>query len=230
MVTLLTIQHDPDGKLLKPLQKALPLFDDLFSERYLVITTETHSSYYGMYFLTHFRPRLGMAEARRDVIKFALEKTIDDYYFYCDLDRLIHWATIHPDELRETISQAQSKDYTVIGRTDLAFASHPLFQMETERMMNLLVNEVYKMGMDFFAGARCFSHRAAKWISEKSIANHAAQDIEWPLIVKDKGGTIGYVEADGLAYESAALDIRHSREDEIKLRMTNLKSVLEFLE
>ncbi len=236
MVTLLTIQHDPGGKLLEPLHKALPLIDDLFDKCYLTITpTYPDDAYpfliydYGWQIKWDHK-KGGMAEARRSVIKLALKESKDNYYFYCDLDRLIHWATIHPTELRETVLQVQNKDYTVIGRKYFALQSHPLFQFETETVMNKIVREVTGLDMDVFAGARCFSYQAAKWISEQSIANHAAQDIEWPLIVKDNGGTIGYVEVSGLAYESAALDIRHSREDEIKLRVKNLKSVLEFLE
>ena len=245
MVTLLTIQHDPEGKLLGPLYKVLPLLNDLFDERIIVITTNTHNDYttegdYKGYksfpFITFHRAMQGMADARMYVIAMALSRmpfskpVKDDYYFYCDLDRLIHWATIHPGELEKVVWRVgNSKDYIIIGRKHLAMQSHPLLQLKTEEVMNMIVREKVGIDMDVFAGARVFSYQAAKWISEQSTANHGAQDIEWPMIVKNNGGLIGYIEVDGLAYESGPLDIRHSREDEINLRMTNLKSVLEFL-
>jgi hypothetical protein len=227
MITLLTIQHDPQGKLLKPLHKVLPLLGDLFQEQYLVTTMDTHGDYMLLPWKVYFMKQQGMAQARCDVIRMALDNKLDDYYFYCDLDRLIYWTKNHPDELRETISQI--RDYTVIGRKYLAFQSHPLFQLKTEEVMSLVVKHKAGLDIDVFAGARGFSSQVAKWINQQSTANNAAQDIEWPLIVRENGGIVRYIEVDGLAYESAALKIQHPREDEFDLRMTNLKSVLEFL-
>jgi hypothetical protein len=226
MTTLLTIQHDPNGKLLEPLREVLPLLNDIFAECCLVITPETD---YDVDWPLWALPQAGMANARRDVINLGLVHVKDDYYFYCDLDRLIFWASQFPDELRETVRQIEGKEYTVIGRKYMAMQSHPIFQFQTEEIMSKIVKEKAGLDMDVFAGARGFSYQVAKRISEQSEANHAAQDIEWPMIVKENGGIIRYIEVEGLAYESAMLDIRHSREDEFNLRMTNLKSVLEFL-
>lgn len=228
MTTLLTIQHDPEGKLLQPLYGVLPLLNDLFREWHLVTTMNTHAAYMLLLWKVYFMKQQGMAEARRDVIRMTLERAADNY-FYCDLDRLIFWAAEYPDELRETIEQVKGNDYTVIGRKVMAFKSHPPLQQQTELMMITLVKEYCDLDMDVFAGARAFSYQAAKWISGRSTVHNAAQDIEWPLIVKGNGGSIGYVEVGGLAYESELLGIKRDREDELELRVTNLKSVLEFV-
>lgn len=232
MTSLLTIQHDPQGKLLKPLNQVLPLINDLFTDSFLVVTPDTHDDYWQNSIVVIDRPTLGMAEARRNVIHYALDYGESDY-FYCDLDRLIYWARNHPDELREVIQEtlggSYSLDYTIIGRGHLALHSHPLFQLKTEEIMNLIVKHKTGLDMDVFAGARHFSCRAAKWISQQSTANDAAQDIEWPLIVKENGGSIGYIEVNGLAYESTMLDIRRDRDEDFDLRIKNLRSVIEFL-
>lgn len=229
MTTLLTIQHDPKGKLLKPLKVKLPILRDLFTHTLLVITPTTHPNYIGNLNATYVLPRLGMANARRDAVNLALVHCQDHHYFYCDLDRLIFWVSNYPDELRDTITQTIGKDYTVIGRKYLAMQSHPEFQLRTEEVMSLIVREEAGLDMDVFAGAKSFSYRVAKWISQQSTSQDAALDVEWPLIVKENGGEVRYIEVNGLAYESSVLGIEKTQKREFDLRVRNLKSVVEFL-
>jgi hypothetical protein len=229
MTTLLTIQHDPKGILLKPLKAKLSILRNLFTHTLVVITPTTHPDYVGNLDATYMLPRLGMANARRDAINLALVHCRDNHYFYCDFDRLIFWISNYPDELKETINQTADKDYTVIGRTYLAKQSHPEFQLKTEGIMSLIVKERAGLDMDVFAGAKSFSHQVAKWLSKQSTSQDAAQDVEWPLIVKENGGEVRYIEVNGLAYESSMLGIEKTPKREFDLRVKNLKSVVEFL-
>lgn len=237
LVTLLSIVDDPGGKLIRPLKNIgvlqwTILKEDFLNNSFVVSTLETSEELvnllddFGIYVTDY--PQNGMAQARRDAIEFALDMSNEGPFFYCDLDRLIFWMHHYPDELQETIKKADEYDYCVIGRTEQAFNTHPYLQRETERIMNDFVFMDSEFPeMDMFAGARIFSLKVARFLLPESRAEKAGIDYEWPLIAWRSGFEISYCEVNGLAYESEFLGIVKSDEDEIRLRIENIKSLFE---
>jgi hypothetical protein len=95
-------------------------------------------------------------------------------------------------------------DFTVLGRTERAFASHPRTQRDTEA----IVNGVYASGSghawDVTAAARGISRRAAEAILAGCPEESIGTDVAWPLFLQRAGGfTIGYSATEGLEFETA---------------------------
>lgn len=234
MAILLTITDDKAGQQVEHLDTEL---FSLFDKSFVVTTPDT--SHYLLDKMCRFanvaiRLPLGMAQARRDVLKLASRET--GHFFYCDLDRLIYWYNHYREELEDAVKFIHNFDFTTIGRAEKAFQSHPEWQRDTERVMNRVVDmssifENNNEKFDFFAGARGISDEVARLVLENSREDWAAQDIEWIRLVEfSKMFTMSYYETNGLAYESEYLNMKRSDEKEINLRIKNLTSVVDYID
>lgn len=142
---------------------------------------------------------------RRRALAAAMEAGDTPFFHYCDFDRLLHWAVHHPQELarvaRREIPQA---DYTAIGRTAEAFATHPPVQQELEGMTNELFSFIYGEEMDVTAGSSGTSRAAARALVAHSVEMSNATDAEWPMIVQQQPGLrVRHIRVQGLAFETA---------------------------
>ena len=84
----------------------------------------------------------------------------------CDFDRLLHWQMSYPDELRSVIDDISAHDFVVLGRTERAFATHPDYQVQTERLSNHVFRLAAGQTWDVSSGSRGMSRRAAAWLLE----------------------------------------------------------------
>lgn len=133
----------------------------------------------------------------------ALE-TPADYIHYVDTDRLIRWVELRPEELKQTIAAIQRADYTVIGRTDEAWQTHPHALYETEKVINDLFSYLLAMRLDFGAGSKGFSRRAAEFVVEHGAMDTGlGADTEWSVLLHRAGFTLADLRVDGLDWESA---------------------------
>lgn len=220
MATCLSIIHDPLGLIeVEILDKYSHFFDDIF----IVATEQTRNDVIdklSQLAKVDIKPRNGTAQARRDVLKFAYHYVTKEPLFYCDLDRLIHWLKSgHRKEILMVLDYSTKYDFTIVGRTDNAFATHPYLQRETEQVMIDMVD------VDCFAGARIMTADISRFLIEKSKAVQAAAiDIEWPDLVKSYGGKVGYIATNGLSFEGSL----RSYQNELELRIDNLKSVVQY--
>lgn len=229
MTTLLTITHDPEGKQFRYLSNNLfTLFDNIF----MVATEETNKdllAWIKQHCILKVKPQNGMCQARRDVVKLAYEYyySTTSQYFYCDFDRLLFWWNKYPDELREVIKM--QSQFLVLGRTEKAMSTYPILQYQTERAMSKIVKRYHGFNSyDFFAGARLFS----PVVLESLIGckgEDAILDVEWLFAAYNYGVDTQYLAVDGLAYETEFLGMTRPLEDEVKLRIRNLKSILDFV-
>lgn len=122
---------------------------------------------------------------------------------YIDLDRLLHWVETNPTELEVTIARILSRDCLVMGRTEWAYATHPQSMIETEAIINQVFSALIGHDMDISAGSRGMSHRAAKFVIERSVPNRPlGMDAEWLLLLHYNGFELDYVAVDGLAWET----------------------------
>jgi len=146
-------------------------------------------------------PRLGLA--RRTAVALALQLN-DPFVFYCDCDRVLHWADWYPDELARVAACVADYDFTMFGRTNRAFDSHPHIQRDTEAIVNHVFKVVSGHAWDVVAGARGLSRRAAEAILAGCSDEQVSTDVSWPLFLKRAGGfSLGYIPAEGLEFETA---------------------------
>jgi hypothetical protein len=228
MTTLISIAHDPAGALVQPTKKALGLLKEIYSS-VIVNVTDTSDVHLIAALAANciLSPVQGVGAARRLALKYALGLG-GQHFHYCDFDRLLYWALHHPDELADVSQGITEFEFTIIGRTEAAFASHPELQRRTEGEGSTQFSLAWGQGVyiDILAGSRGINKAVAGKILESSTEMGAAGiDTEWPFIA----GGFWYTECDGLAYESSYLGIEKSPMAEAMLRTGNLIEVLQVL-
>lgn len=199
---LICVTHDPNGNNRAFAKRFLPLFNEIYDELFIAVSDKTDKALINELDEAGFKvkiiPKKGTAHARREAIKFALEGC-SEYFHYCDFDRLLTWADRYSDELKNMILNVKDNDYTILGRTERAFKSHPVEWIETEKIANKIFSLEFGKEVDITAGSCCFSRRCAELISGKS--KDRMTDAEWPMIAHRIGNLkVGYTAAEGLEY------------------------------
>ncbi|KGX85833.1 GNAT family N-acetyltransferase [Pontibacillus marinus] len=201
-VALVTVLHDPSGKILSLFRRLQSEVEALYSNLYITISNETNDELCLALERSHFNikviPKKGAAHARREVIQFGLEGD-NHYYHYCDFDRLLTWIEKDKTELKEVIGDIPNHDFLVLGRTKEAFDSHPTEWRETENITNKIFSLELGQQMDITAGTCAFSRECSRYIQKYSEA--AMTDAEWPMIVhRIAGMKVNERLVNGLAY------------------------------
>lgn len=198
--------HDPEGRMVG----ATKLLIDRLLEMYeaVVVAPTSHTSPdmldalrgATVELLEESNSRIGVG--RRHALRMGL-RTNASHLQYCDFDRILHWIGRYPEELISTLEELQKYDYTIIGRTDRAFASHPRVQRDTEAITNHAFSLWFGQPVDISAGSCGVSRRAAALLLEKSVAPTNATDAEWPALVwATRKMAVGFVRTEGLEFET----------------------------
>jgi hypothetical protein len=120
------------------------------------------------------------------------------------MDRLLRWHEICPEELHTVAQRAVEEDCLVVGRSEAAYNTHPQALIQTEQISNLVVSHFLGKKMDVSAGCKGFSRRAVEFLVANTTPQRAlGTDAEWPMLLHRAGFRIGYLEVDGLEWESA---------------------------
>ena len=123
---------------------------------------------------------------------------------YADFDRILRWVETRPGEWHQVLKQITEQDCIIIGRSNASYQTHPRALVETEAISNLVVSHLIGQPMDVSAGSKSFSKHACRTILMNSEPGNAlGTDAEWPLILKQLGFRVDYIEVDGLDWESA---------------------------
>jgi hypothetical protein len=94
-------------------------------------------------------------------------------------------------------------DWTILGRTPAAFASHPAVQRDTEALVNRMFGAITGLPWDVTAAARGLSRRAVDALVAGCPDNAISVDVSWPLHLWRAGSfTLAYRSVDGLAFET----------------------------
>ena len=224
---LLTIVRDTEGNLLEAIKNID--FSSYYSQVFINVTSDTDDKVkteLGKIGHVITMPCSSLSIARRVVLGCALnsvdKKTAwGTYYHYCDLDRLLYWHRTHPKELFECTQEQQP--FLIFGRTEKAFDSHPLIQRLTEGFVNLIFWLDDFKRYDVLAASRLFSYQIADSLYRRSSANGPGVDVEWPLLINK---FISYRAVDGLGYESNHFNIKREKWAELRLRLSNMVSLL----
>ena len=209
-VTLALIQYDPHGALFNQTVRVFPRLRQVFGD--IAVFANAATAPRSIDYLQQNGVRV-VAEAtqvglnhlgrfRRAAVELALHGPCS-FIFYCDFDRVLHWAEFHPQELQGVAQQIRSHDFTVLGRTARAFATHPRIQRDTEAIINHVFERVSGRAWDTGAGARGLSRRAAEAIVAGCRDDQISNDVTWPLCLQQRGGfTLGCIETEGLEFET----------------------------
>ena len=214
-ITLATTYHDPRGVLYAQLARLLPTLATHFAAIAVDASPEMHGPTLALLrdhgaqinqqarpFSADGVPHLG--KARRDAVALALQQETP-FVVYCDGDRILHWLDHYPTELATVLAALTHYDFTILGRTPRAFASHPRVQTETEAIINRLYTALSGREWDITAAARGLSQQAAQAIVSGCADDTIGVDASWPLFVAAHGGLqLGYIETEGLEFETAA--------------------------
>lgn len=227
MTTALTmVYHDPAGRMLAQLGRTLPIITSIFPD--VIVHASPSANEHGLRLFEQagaavFSARLeqsarstptpngrwasgaGIGRLRRNTLELAFQHSTASHAIYCDADRVLHWAEFYPAEFRSVSEAVRAFDFTVLGRTPRAFESHPRTQRDTETIINRLFGQVSGFAWnEVTSGARGVSRAAAEVIVAKVADDELSTDISWPLYLQHHGAwSIGYVEAEGLEFETA---------------------------
>jgi hypothetical protein len=212
-VVLAATYHDPEGRLYDQAVRVLPELARCFSG---IAIQATHASQQrsldllagvGALIQREAAPEssslIVLGHARRAALELGL-RLGTPVILFCDFDRALHWAERYPDELARVAAELGEWDFTVLGRTERAFASHPRIQRDTEAIANTVYTEASGWDWDVTAAARGISRAAAAAILEGCHEQSIGTDVAWPLFLQRRGGfTLGYRATEGLEFETA---------------------------
>ncbi len=209
-VALALIQHDPRGLLFDQTVRVFPHLRRLFGD--VAVHASAATAARSLEYLTQ-QGTLVEAEAtqtgfnyigrfRRATVELALRSPCD-FILYCDFDRALHWIEHYPQELADVAQRIGAHDFTVLGRTPRAFATHPRIQRDTEAIINHVFARVADRAWDVTAAARGLSRRGAEANVTGCLDDRISTDVTWPLFIRQRGGfSLGYVETEGLEFET----------------------------
>lgn len=212
-IVLASTHHDPDGRMLAQTQRVLPVLAELFVGIEVFMTAQTAPETEGVLARAGARGQRGdpalpvghdhLGLWRRKALGAALAGSpAGELYLFCDLDRVLHWAERYPDELGAALAYAEAYDCTVFGRTARAFASHPRAQRDTEALANHTFGLVSGLPWDMMSACRGLSRRAAELIVSTSDDDSVGSDCSWPLLCRQAGLSLGYLETEGMEFET----------------------------
>lgn len=204
-VALVSLMHDPEGRLYRAMASVFPRLRSLFAAHYVVLSGSTlgevgeELTRLGTSWRREEGP--GVGAARRQALALARREG-HATMVYCDLDRALHWAQRYPDELAATRDRAGAFDFLVIGRTARAFATHPRVMTETESLANRVFALAHGREWDLCAAACGLSARAADVVLRESRVTGFGTEAEWPKLALGRGLKVGFVAVEGLEYET----------------------------
>ncbi|NDJ78588.1 MAG: hypothetical protein GYB65_20250, partial [Chloroflexi bacterium] len=185
--------HDPEGRLYRQFEAHLPTLLDVFDAVTAHAKDITHAGMVDLLIDAGVEVRREpdrrdangiplIGAVRRSCLQLALE-TGASWVLYCDSDRALHWAEHYPDELAEVATQIRAYDFTVIGRTERAFTSHPRIQRDTEAIINHVYGLLSGTTWDITAATRGLSRPAAEAILAQHTDDTFGVDATWPLFI-----------------------------------------------
>jgi hypothetical protein len=142
-------------------------------------------------------------QGRYTALKKSLE-TDASHMHYADMDRLLRWVEIAPDELRQTVAQVERSDCLVIGRTGQAWETHPQALRQTEKISNSVFSALLGQELDLSAGSKSFSRRAVEFLMVNTLPKRAlGADSEWIVVLHRAGFKVESILVNGLEWETA---------------------------
>jgi hypothetical protein len=204
MSLVLTTTWQPRGELAR-LKRCLPRLLEVYSAMVVALPPDSEQGLFSELVAVHARLQAFRCPEWPAGRCLALKAGVaqgSDFIHYADLDRLVRWVETRPAEWRAATEALQKYDYTIFGRSDAAYATHPQSMRMTEAISNLVVGQWLGRTLDISAGSKGFSQSAAR-IALESCDNQRpiGSDAAWTLALHLAGIEAAYIEVDGLDWE-----------------------------
>lgn len=209
--------HDPENRLEELVDEYVGAIEKAFDLSYVVATPSTHQKIVGALDKIGFEVSRGqetIVGAYKKALESALSKNARKI-FYCDFDRILHWAMKYPDELVNLIGSYRGYDFVLIGRTDRAFMTHPETQTSTENIANIISSRIlgFKETRDIISACWRLTPRLVRELLRLPESNRYGFYCQWPIEAWRKAEKPYYVEVEGLEWETPD---RYSKEIKCK--------------
>jgi hypothetical protein len=207
-ICLVTALCDPPGDLLEKAERLLPALHARFTDIAANTTTNTHPAWFEL--LAEHGIITSTADAdydrigahRRAALTNGLANSQAPCFLYADPDHVLRWVERYPENLDATLKQIANWDCLVIGRSAEGFNAAPKRLRDTERIVNHTFALLTGLEWDLMMAARGLSRSAAELIANECREDTIGNDVGWPLLCRHRQLSLGYVEADGLRYET----------------------------
>lgn len=217
---LAILYHDPPGALDTLVSESLPLLQEIYAGIAICASPQANPNVLdrwaagGALIEVESRgealPVYRLGQARLTAVTLALQ-TGAAHVHYCDGDRVLHWARHYPDELRQAAQRISEADFTVLGRSQRAFESHPAMQRDTEQIINEVFARATGLDWDLGSGSRGLSRRAIDYLNAHCDDATIGVDASWPLCLQAAPAMqLAYWTAEGLEFETGD---RHDQPD-----------------
>jgi len=206
-IVLATTLHDPENRLTNLILESYNKLSPLFKSIILVTSKHTHPKINSLLqskdHLEVFVGKESIVSTYRTAFKHAIAKN-PDRIFYCDFDRILHWVNAYPEELAEIVETQMTNDLLHYGRTRRAFRSHPETQTMTESLVNKITSHIqgFQETRDFLGGCWRLTPRLANYLLHLPTSNQFGFYVEWPFYAWRKAEIPGYIEVEGLEWET----------------------------
>jgi hypothetical protein len=140
-----------------------------------------------------------IGKARRDALALA---GAENAALYTDFDHLLRWLHHGPGDLQRVLDLQPDLDCLVVGRSPRALAAEPRRLRETEALVNHAHALLTGDNWDLMFAIRRLSPRAIALIVAESRVDTLANDVEWPLLARRAGLSLGYTQSDALFYRT----------------------------
>ncbi len=207
-VAFATALHDPDALLVEPFRAAADGLVSTFAGMAISLTEATHpdvaevmTEMLGARVTRHATGEQYIGLGRRRAVELALGLGTD-HILYADPDHMLHWLRDDRAELTRVLAAQSEVAFLVIGRSEQTFAAWPQRLQQTERPINRAYELATGHRADLFAAVRRINRAAAGDIVARSTVDTLGNDVEWPLLARRLGHTVGYEAADALKYRT----------------------------
>lgn len=205
-LVLVSTLHDLENRLDDMITRYGKVIRDTFESSYVVVTPTTHRNIVNILKNLRFKTLTG-PKSIPDTYRKALEKAITkntSKIFYCDFDRLLHWAKTYPNEMKKIPNLSPDNDFLLIGRTSRALLTHPKTQTMTESIANHVASKLLRFEdtRDIISACWRLTPRIAKRLLQLTTENTYGFYCEWPIIAQKISKNPEYIEVEGLEWET----------------------------
>jgi hypothetical protein len=207
MKTVLTATiHEPQPRLLKQLRDYTPLLKLDNEPMIAAYSPETHHRAISVLEDLGYMTVQG-GESIQSVYTAALKRSLQllpDHVFYCDLDRLVHWAKTYPEEYHDTRLMALNYDFLMVGRSPKAFLTHPETQTCTEGIANRIASRIigFEATEDVVGTCWGLSRPLTQLLALSPELNTYGFYCDWPVTAWRSAKRKTYTEVNGLEWET----------------------------
>jgi hypothetical protein len=206
-VALAATLHDPTGALRRDVAWALPRLRALYAGFAVTTSPPTSARMVDDLRAAGLYAGTPPANTRGPLYRLALRGALgtnQPAVHYLDFDRALHWLRVAPRELRAVVRVATRHAALLIGRSELAHASHHRPLWATEVVANRLMADRFGVRgrLDLLVPSFVLSAEATRLLLRRSRARNDDVYGEFAAIVPMLAAETAYIECRGLDWET----------------------------